>query len=104
MAHAGVSNFRVEFEILVKRIRVEDTEAYQKMIRMKYEPFCEIFTAILVIWPFTISIWARLWQSWWPKKPIIPYILLVQKTKNYYQLSRQIWRCPKYMIADDGWW
>ena len=49
MAHAEVSNFPVEFEILVKRIRVEDTEAYQKMMRMKYESFCDIFTAILVI-------------------------------------------------------
>ena len=68
MAHAEVSNFPVEFEILVKRIRVEDTEAYQKMMRMKYELFCDIVTAILVIWPFAISIWARLWQSWWPKK------------------------------------
>ena len=68
MARAEVSNFRVEFEILLKRIRVEDAEAYQKMMRMKYEPFSEIFTTILVMWPFAISIWAHLWQSWWPKK------------------------------------
>ena len=82
MARAEVSNFRVEFEILLKRIRVEDAEAYQKMMRMKYEPFSEILTTILVIWPFAISIWAHLWPSWWPKNYIIHCILLVQTAKT----------------------
>ena len=56
MARAEVRNFRVEFEFLVKMIRVEDTEAYQEMMRMKYEPFLVILAAILAILPFAISV------------------------------------------------
>ena len=59
MARAEVRNFRVEFEFLVKMIRVEDTEAYQEMMRMKYEPFLVILAAILAILPFAISVWVR---------------------------------------------
>ena len=36
----------VGFEILVKKSRVEDTQAYREMTRMSYETFCEILTAI----------------------------------------------------------
>ena len=39
----------VGFEILVKNLRVEDTEAYREMTRMSCETFCEILTATLVI-------------------------------------------------------
>ena len=49
MARTEVSNFRVEFEILLKRIRVEDAEAHQKMMRMKYEPKNYIIHCILLV-------------------------------------------------------
>ena len=101
MAHAEVSNFPVEFEILVKRIRVEDTEAYQKMMRMKYEPFCEIFTAILVIWPFAISVWARFWQSWWPKNY---HSLYSARSKNQKLLSTITSNLKMSKIRDSWWW
>ena len=42
----------VGFEILVKKSRVEDTQAYREMTRMSYETFCEILTAALVILPY----------------------------------------------------
>ena len=44
------------FEILVKKLQVKDTEAYQEMMRINYETFWEISTAILVILPFAISV------------------------------------------------
>ena len=40
------------FEILVKKLQVKDTEAYQEMMRINYETFWGISTAILVILPF----------------------------------------------------
>ena len=39
------------FEILVKKLQVKDTEAYQEMMGINYETFWEISTAILVILP-----------------------------------------------------
>ena len=48
--------FQWHFEILDMRLRVEDTEAYQEMMKMNHETFCEIFTAALVILPFSISV------------------------------------------------
>ena len=39
-------------EILVGKLRIEDTEAYQDTMRMYYEKFCEILTVILVIYQF----------------------------------------------------
>ena len=44
------------FEILVKKLQVKDTEAYQEMMRINYETFWGILAAILVILPFTISV------------------------------------------------
>ena len=43
-------------EILVKKLQVKDTEAYQEMMRINYETFWGISTAILVILPFAISV------------------------------------------------
>lgn len=60
------SAISVAFEILVKKLQVKDTEAYQEMIRINYETFWGISTAILVILPFAISVWARFWQNCWP--------------------------------------
>ena len=50
----------VAFEISVNKLRVEDTEAYQGMMRMNYETFCEVLTTTVVILPFAISVWALL--------------------------------------------
>ena len=50
----------VAFEISVNKLRVEDTEAYQGMMRMNYETFCEVLTTTVVILPFAISVWAHL--------------------------------------------
>ena len=50
------SAISVAFEILVKKLQVKDTEAYQEMIRINYETFWGISTAILVILPFAISV------------------------------------------------
>ena len=50
------SAISVAFEILVKKLQVKDTEAYQDMIGINYETFWEISTAILVILPFAISV------------------------------------------------
>lgn len=36
-------------EILVRKLQVKDTVAYQDMMRMNYEKFYKILTAILVI-------------------------------------------------------
>ena len=44
------------FEILVKKLQVKDTEAYQEMMRINYETFWGTSTAILVILPFAISV------------------------------------------------
>ena len=52
----------VVFEILVKKLRIEDTEAYQEMMRMHYETLCEILTAGLVILPTSTSVLASFWQ------------------------------------------
>ena len=60
------SAISVAFEILVKKLQVKDTEAYQEMMRKKFETFWGISTAILVLLPFTISVWARFWQNCWP--------------------------------------
>ena len=60
------SAISVTFEILVKKLQVKDTEAYQEMMRINYETFWGISTAILVILPFAISVWARFWQNCWP--------------------------------------
>ena len=38
-------------EILVKKLQVKDTEAYQEMMGINYETFWEISAAILVILP-----------------------------------------------------
>ena len=48
------SAISVTFEILVKKLQVKDTEAYQEMMRINYETFWGISTAILVILPFAI--------------------------------------------------
>ena len=45
MVRAEVSNFRVEFGTLVKKMGVEDTEAYQNEIRTIFS----ILMAVLVI-------------------------------------------------------
>ena len=50
------SAISVAFEILVKKLQVKDTEAYQEMMRINYETFWGISTAILVILPFAISV------------------------------------------------
>ena len=50
----------VAFEISVNKLRVEDTEAYQGMMRMNYETFCEVLTTTVVILTFAISVWAHL--------------------------------------------
>ena len=50
------SAISVAFEILVKKLQVKDTEAYLKIMRINYETFWEISTAILVILPFAISV------------------------------------------------
>ena len=90
MARTEVSNFRVEFEILLKRIRVEDAEAHQKMMRMKYEPFSEIFNnyfSHLTICHFDLSpfvakpVAEKLYHSLYSAR---------SNSKNYHQLSRQI--------------
>ena len=44
--HALRSANLVVFEILVKKLQVEDTEAFQKMMRMTWETFCKILLAI----------------------------------------------------------
>ena len=45
------------FEILVKELLFEDTEAYQEMMMMiNYETFWGISKAILVILPFASSV------------------------------------------------
>ena len=46
------------FEILAKKLQVEDTGAHQEMIRMNYETFCVILTATLIILSLAISVWA----------------------------------------------
>ena len=40
------SAISVTFEILVKKLQVKDTEAYQEMMRISYETFWGISTAI----------------------------------------------------------
>ena len=50
------SAISVAFEILVKKLQVKDTEAYQEMMRINYETFWGTSTAILVILPFAISV------------------------------------------------
>ena len=45
------SEISAAFEILVKKLQVKDTEAYQEMMGINYETFWEISTAILVILP-----------------------------------------------------
>ena len=52
---AEVSNFGA-FEILAKKLRVEDTGANQEIIRMNYEIFCVILTAALIILSLAISV------------------------------------------------
>ena len=54
------SAISVASEISVNKLRVEDTEAYQGMMRMNNETFCEVLTTTVVILPFAISIWAHL--------------------------------------------
>ena len=56
------SAISVVFEILVKTLRIEDTEAYQEMMRMNYETLCKILTAGLVILPTSTSVLASFWQ------------------------------------------
>ena len=53
------SAISVAFEILDKKMRVEDTEAYQEMMAVNYKKFWEILTTILAIKPLVISVWAR---------------------------------------------
>ena len=50
------SAISVAFEILVKKLQVKDTEAYQEMMGINYETFWGISTAIFVILPFAISV------------------------------------------------
>ena len=87
-------------EILVKKLQVKDTEAYQEMMRINYETFWGISTAILVIWPFAISVWARFWQNCWPNH----YHSLSSSRSNSKKLSCRIWTCPNYMIFDEMRW
>ena len=54
------SAISVASEISVNKLRVEDTEAYQGMMRMNYETFCEVLTTTVVILPFAISVWVHL--------------------------------------------
>ena len=60
------SAISVAFEILVKKLQVKDTEAYQEMTRINYQTFWGISTAIFFILLFAISVWARFWQNCWP--------------------------------------
>ena len=50
------SEISVEFEILVKKLEAEDTEAYQEMMRINYETFWGIPMPILVIMLYAISV------------------------------------------------
>ena len=87
----------------VGKFRVEDTEAYQEMIRMNYKTLREILTAILVILPFAVSVWACFWKYCWPKNY---HSLLSARSngKNCHQLSCGIWTYPNYMVVDDIQW
>ena len=49
------SEISVAFEILVKKLQVEDNEAYEEIMKMNNEKFCETLVAtILVSLPFII--------------------------------------------------
>ena len=76
------------FEILIKKLQVEDTGAYQEMIRMNYKTFCEILMATLVILPFAILVWALFRQNCWQKKSFtIIHMFKQQKTIINYHVE-----------------
>ena len=82
MAHAQVSDFCGISKFLVKKLRVEDTEAYQEMIRTGYETFFEIFDRFfshVSICHFGLSpFWAKLLTE-----KLIQHLPLVQTAKTY---------------------
>ena len=92
----------VAFEIWVKRLRVEDNEAYQGMRRMSYENiprnfegyFSHITTSHFDLSPFFGKTADRR-----------NYHLLssaCSNDKNYHQLSCRIWTSPNYIIIDNS--
>ena len=95
--------FRWHLKYLVKKLRGEDTEAYQEKMRMNYETFYEILTAFLVILPFFISICARFQRNCWPEDY---HSLSCTRSngKNHHQSSCRVWTCPNYVIVDDSRW
>ena len=75
------SEISVAFEILVKKLEAEDTEAYQEMMRINYKTFWEIPVPILVIMLCAILVWARFGKTA-DLTIIIHYPPLVQTTKT----------------------
>ena len=71
----------VTFEILIKKLQVEDTGAYQEMIRMNCKTFCEILVATLVILPFWFELF---FDKTADRKTIIHHHPHVQTAKNYH--------------------
>lgn len=45
MACTEVSKFGGIWNFIAKKLQVEDTEAFQKMMRMNWETFCKILLA-----------------------------------------------------------
>ena len=80
------------FYIFVKRLRNEDTEAYQEMMKMKHGVFCEYWR---LYWSFY---YLPFWQNCWPKN-CHSLSSVRSNGKNYHQLSCRIWTCPNYMIV-----
>ena len=78
------------FKILMKKLRVEDSEAYREIMRMNYETFCKIFTAILHILLFAISVSEPAFSKTADRS---------FKRENYNQLLSRIRTCPKYMVV-----
>ena len=94
----------VAFEILIKKLQVEDTGAYQEMIRMNYKTFCEILVATLVILPFAILVWALFQQNCWQKNYRSPsstcsnskkLSLTIMLNLNMFKLHNSQWYCMK---------
>ena len=97
-----MARVEVAFEIWVKKLRVEDTEAYQGMRRMSYENiprnfegyFGHITTSHFDLSPFFGKTADRR-----------NYHLLSSarsNDKNYHQLSCRIWTSPNYIIIDNS--
>ena len=89
-------------EILVKKLQVKDTEAYQEMMRINYETFWGTSTAILVILPFAISVWARFWQNCWPNHHSLSSSR--SNSKNYHVEFEHVQTTWYLMKCDDRAW